>query len=425
MPEKTVSYKSTTIACYIGIVIQAIVINLTPILFIPLREQFGLSFQQLGLLVFVNFVTQVSFDILFSKLVEIYGFRRFVVGAHVLIVVGLLLFALSPEVLAQPYVGFIVATIIFSGGGGLLELMLSPIVNAIPTDEKATAMSLLHSFYAWGQAAVILLTTLLLFVLGRTQFQWIILLWTIVPAFNFFLFIKVPLGAPIVEGQRTSLRKLLRTSFYIVALLAIGFGAAAEICMAQWTSAFFEKALHLPKIVGDAAGVSMFALALGLGRLLYGILGKRMDINQVMIFGSFLSVLCYLAVGLSNSPFVSLTACMLCGLAVSLLWPGTLVLTAEHFPLAGASMFAILAAGGDFGAAVGPWLISLVADYAPQLPALASYGATTGLSVDQLGLRLGLLTAALFPLGSFLALRWMRAQSRATVAVEQEGIVSG
>jgi len=425
VPEKAISYKSTTIACYIGIVIQAIVVNLTPILFIPLREQFGLSFQQLGFLVFVNFATQVSFDILFSKLVEAYGFRRFVVGAHVLIVIGLLLFALSPELLAQPYPAFVVATIIFAGGGGLLELLLSPIINAIPTDEKATAMSMLHSFYAWGQVAVILLTTLLLFVLGRSQFQWIVVLWVIIPAANFFLFARVPLGEPMVEGQRTGLRKLLRTPFYIVALLAIAFGGAAEICMAQWTSAFFEEALHLPKIVGDTAGVSMFALALGLGRLMYGILGKRMNVNQVMILGSFLAVLCYLAVGLSSSPVLSLMACMLCGLAVSLLWPGTLVLASEHFPLAGASMFAILAAGGDIGASVGPWLISLVADYAPRLPALASYSAAAGLSAEQLGLRLGLLTAALFPLGSFLALRWMKAQDSAVVAIEQEGLVSG
>lgn len=425
MPEKTVSYKSTTIACYIGIIIQAIVVNLTPILFIPLREQFGLSFQQLGFLVFINFVTQVTMDIACSKPVEVYGFRPFAVAAHVLIVIGLLLFALSPELLAQPYPIIVVATIIFSSGGGLLELLLSPIINAIPTDEKATAMSLLHSFYAWGQAGVILLTTLLLFVMGRTQFQWIILLWAIVPAANFFLFTRVPLGEPMVDGQRTSLRKLLRTPFYIVALLSIGFGAAAEICMAQWTSAFFEKALHLPKIVGDAAGVSMFALALGLGRLTYGIMGKRMDVNQVMIVGAAVSVLCYLAVGFSSSPVVSLLACMLCGLAVSLLWPGTLVLTAEYFPLAGASMFAILSAGGDIGASVGPWLISVVADHAPNLPALANYGATAGLSVEQLGLRLGLIVAALFPVGSFLALRWMRAHSSSIVAVEREEAVSG
>lgn len=408
MPDSNpISYKSTTIACYTGNFIQAIVINLTPILFIPLREQFGLSFEQLGFLILINFFTQVLCDIFFSTLVDKYGFRPFILIAHILTVVGFLMFALAPMVLVNPYPGFILATIVFSGSGGLLELLLSPIVNAIPTAEKATAMSVLHSFYAWGQVAVVLITTLFLFGFGRTTWQWIVVLWTIPAIVNFILFMKVPLAPSVAEEHRQGIRMLILKPFFIVAFLAILLGGASEVSMSQWSSAFMEKALNLPKVVGDIAGMCMFGLMLGVGRLLYGVYGKKINVNQVMSIGAFFAIFCYLVVALSPVNILSLIALAACGFAVSLLWPGTLVITAEKFPLAGAWLFAILAAGGDIGASVGPWLMSVITEQAPRLSVFVGLASTLGLNQEQLGLRLGMLAGAIFPLGALFCLRWM------------------
>ena len=400
------SYKSTIAACYIGSFVQAIIVNTTPILFIPLREQFGLTFQQMGLLVLINFISQVGCDILFSNAIDKYGFRRFVVAAHGLAVVGLVLFAASPLLFDRPFAGFVTATIIFSGSGGLLELLLSPIVNAIPTDEKAGAMSVLHSFYSWGQAAVILLTTVLLFVFGRAWWQWIILIWTLVPLFNFFFLMRVPFAPNVPEEQRQGMDKILLKPFFIAALATILCGAAAELCISQWASAYLEEAMRLPKVVGDVGGVCLFAVMMGVGRLFYGMYGKKINVSLMMLIGTVGAAACYITVALSGTAVLSLLACGLCGLCVSLLWPGTLVVASEHYPLAGAWMFAILAAG-DIGASAGPWLMGVVAEQAHRLPFLSGL-LTQGMSPDQLGLRAAMLVSALFPIIAFFCLRWMR-----------------
>ncbi|MDF2627067.1 MAG: fucose permease [Symbiobacteriaceae bacterium] len=405
----SISYKPTILACYIGNFVQAILINLTPILFIPLREQYGFSYEQLGLLILINFTTQVLVDLAFSGLVDKYGFRRFIVAAHGFAAAGLLLFAVAPLLFpATPYFGFALATVVFSCGGGLLELLLSPIVNAIPTDEKATAMAVLHSFYAWGQVAVVLLTTLLLFLLGRTEWPWILVAWTLMPLVNLVLFSFVPLAPPIPEDQRMGLGALVRTRYFVVAVLAILFGGAAEVTMAQWTSAFAERALNLPKVVGDVAGVALFAAMLGFGRVLYSIFGQRVSVNRVMMGGAIMAACCFVVAALSPVNLIALLACVLCGLATSLLWPGALVLAAERFPLAGAGMFAIMAAGGDVGAAAGPWLVGVVTDHVPGLPVVGGLVSATGLQSEQFGLRAGLLVGTIFPLVAYACLRWMR-----------------
>ena len=410
--DTEISYKSTTIACYMGNFVQATVINLTPILFIPLKEQFGLSFQQLGMLVLINFLTQVVCDILFSTIVDKYGFRPFVVFAHILTVVGFLLFALSPVIFEKPYIGFVIATIIFSGAGGLLELLLSPIINSIPTDEKATAMSILHSFYAWGQVAVVLITTLFLFVFGRNMWQWIVVIWTLPPLINFFLFMKVPIAHSVSDEHRQGLRMLILKPFFIVAFLAILFGGASEVSINQWTSAFMEEVMKIPKVVGDTAGMCMFAVMLGMGRLLYGIYGKRINVGKVMMLGAFFAIICYLVIALSTISILSLLACAACGFAVSLLWPGTLVLASERFPFAGAWLFAILAAGGDIGASAGPWLVSVVTEQAPKFSFISSIAVSLGFNNEQVGLRLGILIAALFPIGAFICLICMNRSNK-------------
>lgn len=408
---KAVSYRSTAIACYIGNFVQSIVINLTPILFIPLREQFGFSYEQLGLLILINFVTQVLSDIGFSGVVDRFGYRPFVVASHALTIIGFGLFALAPLLFSNAYIGFVIATVIFSASGGLLEVLLSPIVNSIPTDEKAMAMSVLHSFYAWGQVTTVLLTTLFLFFFGKAAWQIIVALWMIVPLFNFFFFMKVPMAPPIPEEHRQGMRALITKPFFIVAFFAIIFGGAAENALAQWTSAYMEKAIALPKIVGDTAGMCMFGFMLGLGRLLNGTFGNRFNLSRLMQWGSLFAVVCYLVVALSPVPMLSLVFCALCGFMVSLLWPGTLSLSAERYPYAGAWMFAILAAGGDIGCSAGPAIMSVVAERAPGLPMFAGF-LQGSMTPEQFGLRLSMLVGALFPIGAFVCLTWLIAHMK-------------
>ncbi len=405
------TYKSTTKACYLGYLVQATVVNLTPVLFIPLREQFSLSFGQLGLLVLINFVTQVIVDILFSHAVDRHGYRPFLTSAHIFAAAGFVFFALAPMFMQNPYPGFIVGTLLFSAGGGLLELLISPTVNAIPSDSKSSSMSLLHSFYAWGQMGVIIITTLLLFIFGRQSWPIIMILWAIPPAINAFLFSQVPFGPSVSEEHREGILKHVRNKFFIAAVFAIALGAASELIMSQWSSAYMEKVMNIPKALGDISGMAMFAMMLGIGRLLHGKYGKNISLYTIMITGTITAFLCYLIVAISPYDLLSLIACAVCGLAVSLLWPGTLVLSAERFPLAGTWLFAFLAAGGDIGASIGPWAMGVITDAAAQSTFIAAAGRSLGLDRIQIGMRVGLLASALFPLGALICIIYMRQQS--------------
>jgi MFS family permease len=399
------SYQLTTISCFMGIFCQAISSNITAILFIPLMTMYGLSYVHLGLLVGINFTTQVMVDIIASRLVDRYGFRVFVLPSDLLAVVGLVLFALSPFLFSNVLVGLILSTIIFSASCGLQEVMLSPIVNAIPHDEKGPAMALMHSFYAWGQVATIVITTLFLFFFGIHRWQVIVCLWAVIPLINFFMFLAAPFPGVVHESQRLTMRDLLFRPYYLVALLAILGGAATELVMNQWSSTFTEKVLELPKVTGDLLGMCGFAVMLGLGRVIFGRYGSKMNMNNVLIASAGLGVACYIIVAVSPVHAVSLVACAICGLAASLLWPGTLVITAEKYPLAGAWIFAILAAAGDVGAAVGPFAAGLVTDFTRSLPVTIEWSAAVGLNPDQFAIRAAILLAAIFP-GLTMACHW-------------------
>lgn len=408
MSLKKWSYRSTIYACYLGNFTQAIVVNVTPILFILLMGRYGLRFEQMGRLVLVNFVVQVATDLIFSRLVERYSVRLFLVCAHVCATAGLLLFGFSPLLFPQnPYAGFLAATVIFSCGGGLLELLLSPIVERIPGEAqgKAAAMSLLHSFYSWGQVAVVVVTTGLIAVLDQSLWWSILLMWGAFPLVNAFVFSKAPLPSMAAQAHTTKLGALFGKRFFLVCLLAILSGGLAEQVIAQWSSTFLETALGLPKMLGDMAGVCLFAVMMGVGRLFFGKFGARMDALRVMQWCAVLTVGCYLVMVFSPFAPLSLAACALCGLGVSLMWPGSLSASAAKFPLAGASMFAILAAGGDMGASIGPWLVGLVADNVGPLQERLGF---TAMSPEDFGLRSGLLIAAVFPVVLFFCIRYMR-----------------
>lgn len=392
------SYRLTTISCFVGIFVQAIVSNLTAILFIPMMELYGFSYIHLGILVGINFVSQVAADILFSNVIDKKGFRFFVLPTCLIAAGGLLLYASTPLLLpGREFIGIAVSTVIFAFSSGLLEVLLSPIVDAIPGNDKGPAMSLMHSFYAWGQLATIIITTLFVFLFKGENWQIMVLIWTIVPIICFFLFLKSPFPPHKAEESRQTMKQLFFRPYYLLALAAIFCGAGTEVVMNQWASTFMDKALELPKIAGDLLGMGGFAVMLGIGRVIYGVRGSRMNLHKVLIGGSILSMACYLAVVFCPFPF-NVAACALCGLGASLLWPGTLVITSAHFPMAGAWLFALLAAAGDIGASFGSWLTGFVTDNALGSPILTWLGG----NMEQSSMRLGVLVAAVFPLLALL-----------------------
>lgn len=385
----TGKYRPTFIACCLAFVTQAALINLPPLLFIPLMERYGLTYEQMGRLVLINFVTQILSDVLCIKPVQKYGHRPFVVSAHILSFIGLWMFAASPVLPGDIYLWLCAATVVFSAGGGLLEMLINPIFSGIPKSGGSGAMSLLHSFYAWGCVGVVLISTLMLFVLGADKWFLIILFWSILPIANAILFARVPMVKEEAEEHKIRLRDLLRTPVYLLAMSAILLGGMSEVVMAQWASTFLERAVGLNKVMGDILGVSMFSVMLGLGRITTGLAGERINMRAFMAGGCVLASVCYITAAFSTLPVLSLIACGLCGYAVSNLWPGTLELTGRRFPMAGTAVFALLSASGDTGASVGPWLTGFVSDNLPM---------TSLFKGSEAGLRTGLLLAAVYPL---------------------------
>ncbi|MDC7246508.1 MAG: MFS transporter [Sphaerochaetaceae bacterium] len=397
-------YKATIRAAYIGNLVAALVTNLPPLLFVTFMNYYGLTYEQVGRLILINFLTQIVSDLVNSRFVDRYGVRPFITSGHLLVTAGFLLFSASPVLLpSNPYIIMMISTVIFSYGGGLLELLLSAIIGSIPSDQKAKDMSLLHSFYAWGFIIVVLATTFLLALAGPKNWQMICILWAFVPLANFFLFLKVPLAPIAPHGKHLKFRTMIRSPFFLLILLGIAIGGASEVTMSQWISTFAETSLHLDKTTGDLAGVLLFAFFLGLGRLLYGKYGKDEHIWSLMLGGSFVALACYIVAGTSRLPYLSLGACILCGMGVSLLWPGSIVLAQNHFPHASAGLFALLAASGDTGAAVGPYVVSIVSDWQKIL------GSSRALQT-------GLLFASLFPFLMLLILCMIYCADRRSVS---------
>lgn len=390
--EKAANWKSTIFACYRGNFTHAAINNLSPLFFIIYQEKFQLSYTLLATLILFNFCTQIVADLVCVKYVDRIGYRKAALFAQFMGVLGLVLLAVLPNVLPFPFVGLAVAAVVCALGGGTMEVILSPIVDSIPGDAKASAMSLLHSFYCWGQVVVVLATTVILRMIGSDLWYLIPLLWALIPLYNFFSFLKVPLQDTVTPEEKTPLRQLFTTKIFLIAMLIMVCAGASELAMCQWSSLFAEKALGVPKVMGDLLGPCLFAVFMGIGRVVYGIYGHRINLFKTLIFSSLFCVLCYLGTALFQIPALSLVSCSLCGLTVSLMWPGTISCSAAIFPKGGASMFGILAVMGDIGCSVGPAIMGAVSD--------GVKGAFTvpGLTPDQLGLRSGMLTGVIFPL---------------------------
>ena len=393
------TFDSTRRACYVGYVTQAIVNNLAPLLFIVFQTRYDVPLEMLGRLVLLNFATQLVTDVVAVRVVDRVGYRGPLVLAHALAVLGLVALAVAPALLPSPYVGLSCAVVIYAIGGGLLEVLVSPVVDALPSPQEAKAarMSLLHSFYCWGQVGVVAISTLLLAWIGQESWPVLPLVWALVPLANLVVFWRVPLPSTVPDEHRTSLRTLFGAPTFVLAMVLMLSAGAAELTMSQWSSLFAEQGLGVSKVWGDLAGPCLFAILMGAGRVAYGLWGERVPLLPALVCCGTLATGCYLLAALSASPVLSLVGCAVCGLAVSLLWPGTFSLAAARFPFGGAAMFGVLAVFGDAGGAGGPWITGAVAEAAAGANGFLTRLAEALPVRDGSGLRVGLLVGTAFP----------------------------
>ncbi|WP_020575899.1 MFS transporter [Actinopolymorpha alba] len=416
------TFNSTRRACYTGYITQAIVNNLAPLLFIVFQTRYAVPLEMLGRLVLLNFATQLLTDIVAVKVVDRVGYRGLLVLAHILAALGLVMLAVAPAVLPSPYVGLSCAVIVYAVGGGLLEVLVSPVVDALPSPQegKAAQMSLLHSFYCWGQVGVVAVTTVLLAQIGQASWQVLPLIWALVPLVNLFAFLRVPLPATVPDEHRTPLRALFGAPTFALAMVLMLGAGAAELTMSQWSSLFAEQGLGVSKVWGDLAGPCLFAVLMGIGRIAYGLWGERVPLVPALAGCGVLATVCYLVAVLSQHPVISLVGCAVCGLAVSLLWPGTFSLAAARFPFGGAAMFGILAVFGDAGGAGGPWIAGAVADVSAGTNGVLHDLAGVLPDDDGSGLRIGLLVGTAFPLTIVVAALLYAVVARRRVAEPAE-----
>ncbi len=350
---KKPTFRATVNSCYIGYISQAIVNNFYPLLFVLFQNQYGLSLSQISFLITANFGIQLLVDILSARFVDRIGYRATAAAAHFLCAAGLFLLPVLPAVM-DPYIGLLLAVMLSGIGGGLIEVVISPIVEACPSENKASAMSLLHSFYCWGQTAVVLLSTLFFRFIAPEARSWVSVFWGLIPFFNAFSFLRVPLNTlPHIEGKSSPLHALKSKGFFLFFLMMLCAGAA-ELSMSQWASAFAEEGLQVNKAMGDLLGPCMFAVFMGISRVFYSKKGEKIRLSSYMAFSGALCTVGYAVTVFAPHPVLSLVGCMICGLAVGIMWPGTFSMAVKAIPLGGTPMFALLALAGDIGATSGP-----------------------------------------------------------------------
>lgn len=380
------NYRSTITACFIGYIVQAIVNNFVPLLFVTLQESYNIALSRITLLITLNFAVQLLVDFLSAGFIDKIGYRRSAVIANLFSAAGLILLPILPEVM-DPFAGILTAVILYAIGGGLLEVLISPIVESCPGDNKSSAMSLLHSFYCWGHVGVVILSTLFFRIWGIRNWKILSLIWASIPIANALLFSQVPIAPLLADGQQgMTIRQLCKSKIFWVLMLMMACAGACEQAASQWASTFAEEALHIPKTVGDLAGPLTFALCMGCGRAIYGKFGKKLPLNRTMGFCVWLCVGAYLLISLSPLPSLSLIGFALCGFGVSILWPGTFSTASAALRHGGTTMFALLALAGDLGCSAGPTLVGSVAEFAGN------------------NLKVGILSGIVFPILLFLCI---------------------
>lgn len=373
-------YNRTVTACFVGYIVQAIINNFTPLLFLTFQKSYQIPLSQITLLVTLNFGVQLLVDLLSVSFVDRIGYRASMVLAHVLSAAGLILLTVLPEVFASPFAGILTAVMVYAIGGGLLEVLVSPVVESCPSDNKEKAMSMLHSFYCWGYAGVVLLSTLFFRLFGIQNWKILALIWAVVPIWNAFVFTRVPIAPLIAEGEKgLRLGELFRLRVFWLLIVMMLCAGASEQAVSQWASAFAEKGLNISKTAGDLAGPMAFAVLQGTSRVFYGKYGDKIDLDRFMLYSCLLCILSYLGISMLGIPQLNLAACALCGLSVGILWPGTFSKAAAALPRGGTAMFAMLALAGDVGCSLGPTVV----------------GAVSGMLGDNL--KAGVLAGIVFP----------------------------
>ena len=353
-------YQKTLIACYLGFITQAITANFAPLLFLTFHRTYQISLGRIAFISTAFFFTQLLVDLFCAKYVDRIGYRRSVIASEVFSASGLIGLAFLPSLLPDPYVGILISVIIYAMGSGLIEVLVSPIVEACPFDNKESVMSLLHSFYCWGSVGVILLSTIFFAIFGIENWRILSCIWALIPLFNTFNFISCPIESLTEEGEGFSIRQLFHIPIFWIALILMVCAGASEISMAQWASAYVESALGISKNIGDIIGPCLFAIMMGISRFFYGKYGEKLDLMKFMIASGILCLICYLLAALAPLPFLNLVGCSLCGFSVGIMWPGTISIASKKIPLGGTAMFAFLAMAGDLGGAVGPGIVGLV-----------------------------------------------------------------
>ena len=388
------NYRKTLLACYLGFITQAICANFAPLLFLTFHKDYQISLGDIALIPTAFFLTQLIVDALCARYVDKIGYRRAIVGSQVTSALGLAGLAVLPEMLGDPFIGVILCVILYAIGSGLMEVLGSPIVEACPFDNKDAVMSLLHSFYCWGSVAVVLLSTVFFAVFGVACWKILACLWAIVPLWNMINFLRCPIEHLVEDGQGMTIRQLCKAPLFWLAVLLMVCSGASELSMAQWASAYAEAALGLSKTLGDLMGPCLFAITMGLSRVLYGKYGEKVDLTSFMLGSGALCLVCYLLASMTANPIWGLVGCIACGFSVGIMWPGTLSITSARMPLGGTALFALLAMAGDLGGAFGPSMV----------------GYVTQLAGDDL--RAGLQVGCIFPIGLMIGLIIMRRMTK-------------
>lgn len=374
------NYKKTMYACFIGYIVQAIVNNFVPLLFVTFQNSYQIPLSEITVLITVNFIVQLLIDMLSAGFIDKIGYRASVIIAHIFSAAGLILLTVLPELLPNAFIGIMISVIVYAVGGGLIEVLISPIMEACPTDNKEKAMSLLHSFYCWGHMGVVLLSTAFFTVAGINNWKILALIWAIIPMINIILFIKAPIYSLNEDGERGLTVKELFTkkAFWLLMLMMMCSGAS-ELTVSQWASTFAEQGLGISKTVGDLAGPMAFAMLMGIARLIYGKYGDKLNLDCCMKYSCILCIASYLCIALVPVPIFGLIGCAVCGFSVGILWPGTFSKAAVSIKGGGTALFAMLALAGDLGCSGGPTLAGIVS------------------SCFHNNLRIGILAAIIFP----------------------------
>ena len=387
-------YRKTLIACYLGFITQAIVANFAPLLFLRFRGEFGLSLGQIALIPTVFFFTQLLVDLFCARFVDRLGYRRCIVASEVLSALGLIGLSFLPQLIGNAFAGILLCVAVYAVGSGLIEVLVSPIVEACPFEHKDAVMSTLHSFYCWGWLATTLISTGFFALFGIKNWRILAGLWALIPLYNIYNFATCPIERLTEEGKGLSIGALFKRPVFWISVLLMVCAGASEISMAQWVSAYAEAALGFSKAAGDLAGPCLFAVTMGISRMIYGKYGPKLNLNRYMVASGALCLCCYLLAGLSKNPAFALAGCILCGFSVGIMWPGTISIASPRIPDGGTALFAFLAMAGDLGGSVGPALV----------------GAVTQRAGDRL--QSGMLAGAVFPLLLILALALLGRVSR-------------